>query len=281
MLAVFSFFPTGEASRKWDNLKKKYNRKKNNLKKKSASGAGLADVESCIKDLKEYSFLSWLDQHSALRESKTNIADTDNDDYDSEHEDSEKEEDSQQEALSHSVANSNQIKPKPKKKAKEDLSKETIESPLMSAKNKAKRDQAETFAWKNIGEVFAKKNKANESKQSKDAEAIFGEMIAEELRQFKGRKKAIVRHRIQNVLFEEQMKSFDERPVSFQNAQSTVSSPSSPTEDPYQARNAYGSPIYQAPATQVQPNDQAHWNTSSNTGGAYWTNLLLPDQPKN
>ena len=35
-------------------------------------------------------------------------------------------------------------------------------------------------------------------------------MIAQELKQFTGRNRAIVRHRIQNVLFEEQMKTFDE-----------------------------------------------------------------------
>ena len=45
----------------------------------------------------------------------------------------------------------------------------------------------------------------------KDSEAIFGEMVAEELREFTGRRRAIVRHRIQTLLFEEKMKSFDEK----------------------------------------------------------------------
>ena len=63
------------------------------------------------------------------------------------------------------------------------------------------RDQVKTYAWKNICEVFAKKNKneSNSTKQSKDSETLFGEMIAQELKQFTGQKRAIIRHRIQNV----------------------------------------------------------------------------------
>ena len=71
------------------------------------------------------------------------------------------------------------------------------------------RDQVETQAWKNIREVFAKKNKneSNSIKQSKDSETLFSEIVAQELKQFTGQKRAIIRHRIQNVIFEEQMKT--------------------------------------------------------------------------
>ena len=64
------------------------------------------------------------------------------------------------------------------------------------------RDQVETYVWKNIGEVFAKKNKneSNSTKQSKDSETLFGEMIAQELKQFTDQKKAIIRHQIQPYL---------------------------------------------------------------------------------
>ena len=64
--------------------------------------------------------------------------------------------------------------------------KEPIESPnSVSFKTKAKRDQVETYAWKNIGEVFAKKNKneSNSTKQSKDSETLFSEMITQELKE--------------------------------------------------------------------------------------------------
>ena len=45
------------------------------------------------------------------------------------------------------------------------------------------RDEVKTYAWKNVGEVFVKKikNESNSTKQSKDSETLFGEMVAQEL----------------------------------------------------------------------------------------------------
>ena len=112
------------------------------------------------------------------------------------------------------------------------------------------RDQVETYAWKNSGEVFAKKNKNenNSTKQSKDSETLFGEMIAQELKQFTGRKRAIVGHQIQNVISEEQMKTFDE-PTPSKVARSIPSAVAAavPHNPPayQQPTSMYGSPIYQ------------------------------------
>ena len=47
--------------------------KENNLKSKLASGVGLADVEAADRDLKEYGFLAWLEEHLQLHETKTNL----------------------------------------------------------------------------------------------------------------------------------------------------------------------------------------------------------------
>ena len=113
------------------------------------------------------------------------------------------------------------------------------------------RDQVETYAWKNIGEVVAKKNKnkSNSTNQSKDSETLFSEMIAQELKQFTGRKRAIVRHQIQNVIFEEQMEMFDEPTPSkvarsIPSAAAAAAIPHNPSA--YQKpTNMYGSPIYQ------------------------------------
>ena len=43
------------------------------MKSKSASKAGLADVEAAKRDLKEYGFLAWLEEHLQLRETKANL----------------------------------------------------------------------------------------------------------------------------------------------------------------------------------------------------------------
>lgn len=203
-----------------------------------------------------------MDQFTAARVTKTNIITTDSDEDDSETEEASQREQpfSPSSPSAESIANSSKHSlddsklgenPPPSKKPKEET-----ETPLLSAKTKAKRDQAETYAWKNIGDVFAKKNKAKiEPKESKDAEAMFGDMIAEELRQFSGRSKAIVRHKIQNIIFEEQMKTFDQCPPSYRN-------PSSNLEQP---RNVYGSPTNQP--NQVQ-------TTSQSYGRTYWTDMI-------
>ena len=63
----------GEGKKRFENLTKRYSEKKNNLKRKSASGAGLADIEAAKRDLKEYCFLAWLEEHLQSRETKTNL----------------------------------------------------------------------------------------------------------------------------------------------------------------------------------------------------------------
>ena len=73
----------GEGKKRFENLKKRYSKKKNNLKRKSASGAGLADVKAVKRDLKEYGFLAWLEEHLQLREIKVNLQSIRLDDFES------------------------------------------------------------------------------------------------------------------------------------------------------------------------------------------------------
>ena len=194
-----------------------------------------------------------MDKYTSTRNTKSNIVINEESDggADSEREEGEDQEDKENENQELSPC----ITPKvSKKEAREKpVIKEPIESPiLVSFKTKPMRDQVETNAWKNIGEVFAKKNKneSNSIKQSKDSETLFGKMIAQELKQFTGRKRAIVRHRIQNVIFEEQMKTFDER-IPSKVARSIPSAAAASAAIPHnppayqQPTNMYGSPIYQ------------------------------------
>ena len=95
-------------------------------------------------------------------------------------------------------------------------------------------------------------------------------MIAQELKQFTGRKRAIVRHRIQNVIFEEQMKTFDE-PTPSKVASSILSATAAAiTHNPpayQQPTNMYGSPIY-------QPSNSS-WNGSVSGNSFSYTSLLV------
>ena len=69
------------------------------MKKKSASGASLTDVESCIQELKEYSFLSWMDKFTSTRNTKSDIVINEESDEgaDSEREEEEDQEDKENE----------------------------------------------------------------------------------------------------------------------------------------------------------------------------------------
>ena len=256
------------------------------MKKKSAFGASfnsciqlLTDVESCIQELKKYYFLFWMGKYTSTRNTKSNIVV--NEDSDEGADSEREEEEDQEEKENENEELSPCITPKVSKKGAREkpVIKEPIESPIsVLFKTKAMRDQVETYAWKNIGEVLAKKNKneSNSTKQSKDSETLFGEMIAQELKQFTGRKRAILRHRIQNVIFEEQMKTFDE-PTPSKVARSIPSAAAAiiPHSPPayQQPTNMYGSPIY-------QPSNSS-WNGSVSGNSFSYTNLLADNGRNN
>lgn len=58
----------------FDNLKKRYRKKKNQLKKNSGSGAGSDDVNKAKQALKPYEFLSWIDSFVQMRPGRSNIS---------------------------------------------------------------------------------------------------------------------------------------------------------------------------------------------------------------
>ena len=55
------------------NLKKRYNKKQNAVKRATRSGAGRDNVSRYENEVKKYAILAWLDKHVLPRESKTNI----------------------------------------------------------------------------------------------------------------------------------------------------------------------------------------------------------------
>ena len=61
------------AQRLFANLKKRFNKRRKNSK--GVSGSGLADVADAKERLKELHFLSWLEPHVSLRETKSNCPD--------------------------------------------------------------------------------------------------------------------------------------------------------------------------------------------------------------
>ena len=73
----------GEGKKRFENLKKRYSEKKNNLKRKLAPGVGLADVEAAKRGLKQFGFLAWLEEHLQIRETIINLRSFRIDDFES------------------------------------------------------------------------------------------------------------------------------------------------------------------------------------------------------
>ena len=69
----------GESKCAFQNLKKSYSKKRNNLKKAKRSGAGLKDIQKYEKQLEECAFLGWLNNFVSLRDdTKNNITNGNN-----------------------------------------------------------------------------------------------------------------------------------------------------------------------------------------------------------
>ena len=175
------------------------------MKRSSASGAGLADVEAAKRVLKEYSFLAWFDEHLQLRETKTNLRSIRLHDFESGSTDHSHSDDTE----------SLNIKPdlnraRKRMKTTPICNKISVDKANSNSSNSKKIEavqQAELFALQSIENAFAAKAQSACSNDKKDADDLFGEMISQELKQFSARKKAYLKHRIQNLIYKSQMET--------------------------------------------------------------------------
>ena len=70
----FYFYISGESRKAFENLKKRYSKKRSQLKQAKRSGAGKVDVDSYQKELDKYAFLQWLEPFIRLRnDTRTNL----------------------------------------------------------------------------------------------------------------------------------------------------------------------------------------------------------------
>ena len=130
------------------------------------------------------------------------------------------------------------------------------------------KEDAEMFALKSIGDAFAMKAKQG-SNAKKDADGLFGEMVAEELRQVTGRRKAMLKHKIQTTIFECQMEAWDEFQPKRQPTPNMTSPPLTPKYADARQFNTYESPIYRPP-------QQSYSEDDSSIG--YYTNLVTKNK---
>ena len=167
----------GEGKKRFENLTKRYSEKKNNLKRKSASGAGLADIEAAKRDLKEYGFLTWLEEHHQLRETKTNLRSIRLDDFESgstDHSDSDDTE---------SLNIEPDLNRARKKMKPTSICTKVSDDKANSNSNNSKKidavEQAELFSLQSIGSAFATKVQSVSSSDKKDANDLLGKMVSQ------------------------------------------------------------------------------------------------------
>ena len=65
----------GTAAKKFDNLRKRFTRKKKKLIEVSPSGSGTSDVTGAKKEEADYAFIEWLSPYQTARKSSTNLID--------------------------------------------------------------------------------------------------------------------------------------------------------------------------------------------------------------
>ena len=229
-------------------MKKRYSKKKKvELKKKSTSGAGLDDVEEAKKKFKEYDFFAWIEEHLQLRETKTNLRP---DDHESSTDQSDNDDIRSFDTETDLASSRKKMRPTP---GCSNISADKAKLSSSSSKKVQQGvQQAEIFALQSIGNAFAAKTQSGSSGDKKDADDLFGGMIAQELKEFSGRKKALLKHRIQSLIYEFQIESSELPNTNFMPRSPVASQPNT---------NFYGSPVYEN-------------RNQGNANFGYYSNLL-------
>ena len=69
-----SFYLSDTAQKLFENLKKRYSKRRQAVLKASKSGSGRSDVATVNDQLKDYEFLAWINPFIKTRRSKSNFA---------------------------------------------------------------------------------------------------------------------------------------------------------------------------------------------------------------
>ena len=190
------FLLLGEPERLFENLKKRFSKRKNALKRLKRSGAGRNDgVQKAEEELRKYAFLEWINPYVAARDSISNLDVTPggSDVVDGNgHEEFEQEENDESNGEEDFEGDDNEVEAK--------TSKRKIESEIKNVKSNPAKD----MKWKKrvtANELMLTINKrlherSEKSKQvtenhNDDAETIFGKMVADELRALPKRMKTM------------------------------------------------------------------------------------------
>eukprot|EP00794_Sanderia_malayensis_P006944 gene6944-7724_t len=213
------------AKQLFDNMKKRFSKRRNDLKKAERSGTSSDAVEKAREKANEFRFLTWLVPYIKLRATKTNLLERRSEiatpsptitEIDSvvggDMEDGELSDDlsRDKEVFQEQEPNVLETPTNPKKRAQDwDISEVTKKQKWM--KNKPDLDKEELRVLKSMQKAFEEGTKDDSKKDDID---LFGLLVSAELRKLNPREQRIAKHQIQNVLFNLQMQQ-DATPAHF------------------------------------------------------------------
>ena len=201
----------------FENLKKRYSKKKNMFKKANQSGTSTALIEKAKKAYDEYQFLIWLDDHMAGRVTLSNVTQVSNESSVNPSDGSEAEDDPRGEELGEASNDEEEpcpafepaFEPSFELPVKQTCKRQsTAKSGTKRKQTKMDRDNLEMCLMKELSNECQNENKPSES-VSKDADDLFGSTIATELKQLDPRRRCLVKNEIRNVLCRHQIESYD------------------------------------------------------------------------
>ena len=222
-----NYFLGDAAKAAFEKLRKRYNKKRKDVKDSSRSGVSKKEVEKAQRALQPYSFLFWLDNFIHIREGRTNLNELSQSTVREASSDDENEEDKDPLPFSDSEVSENVdetdideslssaiISPEPKtkpsrvsQKRKAPLKpKEKNETTKKSAKSQY-LDDMEISLIRDLG-----KSIKNEPKQKElDGVDLYVRSLAVDLRKLSEHDYLMAKHEIQGVVFKYQMAQFDQQ----------------------------------------------------------------------
>ena len=198
-------------------MKKRYQKKKNNLKKADRSGTSTAIVGKARKDFEPYLFFTWFDAYTRQRSSKSNImCDNDSDSmvesYDKIDADDDGDGSSIDDMSDTESVSSDQIeiisKPACFIKPKEVGKRVNHNKEKRSCIKKSKTNDCELEMMKDITESIKRRRQTMDCENAKDPEDLFCGSLAAELRQLSERDRCMAKHEISNIIFKYQLAKF-------------------------------------------------------------------------
>ena len=186
----------------FEKLKKRYSKKRQNVKKvsrsgsRSRSGSGVAETSPALTDLQKYSFMEWLNKYTRPKKTKTNLMDDDESIPDSNQDQGELENEMESDSESNYELPDDKSTLGSNEKVKQNTQQTTApRKKEQSLKKKAERTSKESTD-QNLKENMTK------LKDQTSEDEIIGQLIASELSSIPANDTLFIKHEINEVIFD-------------------------------------------------------------------------------